>query len=138
MRYDDLTLLVQRRARLATRDAAERVTHATLQTLAERAPDTVTDALTRRLPSEFGSHLRRGRKGGHGAADDDFVARIAERSALDALRAAAAARTVLRVVDLETSGALVGQARVGLPEDVRDLVVRERDGRAAVRVSSRP
>jgi uncharacterized protein (DUF2267 family) len=125
MRYDDLTRLVQRRARLASPDAAERATRATLETLSPRLPDALASDLTARLPREMGDVVRRSRRGpatvGTHVGGDDFVAALAERTLLDAPRAAAVARTVFGAVDVATAGAL-GSARPALAEDVRALV----------------
>src|SRR4051794_23582216 len=97
--YAQLARLVQHRARLATPAMADRATSATLRALAERVPDTVATTLADRLPPDLAAHLRGG-LGTEGPADpalaDDFVALVAERTSLDAPRAASVARTVFR------------------------------------------
>lgn len=126
MRYEDLTALVQHRARLSSRDAAEQATRATLETFAVRVPDSLTTAVTARLPHDLGDMVRRYRRAPLVATacvgSDDFVATVAERTLLDAPRAAAVARTVFGVLDRASDGALES-ARPGLAEDVRDLMI---------------
>lgn len=127
MRYDQLTRIVQTRARIASADIADRATSLTLLALGERVPDTVAATLAEKLPADLAAFVRTG-AGVQPAKDaplaDDFVALIAERTSLDALRAASVAKTVFRIVDLETGGGLAHRARGVLPEDVRDLVAR--------------
>ena len=134
MHYAQLARLVQHRARLATPDMADRATSATLRALAERVPDTVAATLAERLPPDLAAHLREG-LGATGPADprlaDDFVALVAERTSLDAPRAASVARTVFRIVDLESGGGLASRPRGVLPEDVRDLVARASRARSS-------
>jgi uncharacterized protein (DUF2267 family) len=127
VRYEQLTRLVQARARLATAADADRATSITLCALGERVPDTVAATLAERLPPDLAAHVRNG--AGHPLGKDapladDFVALLAERASIDALRAASVARIVFRVVDVETGGGLAQRARGVLPEDVRDLVAR--------------
>lgn len=126
MRYDDLTAMVQHRARLSTRDVAERATRATLEAFAVRVPDSLAATVSARLPAEMGDVVRRSRRApliaAGGLGNDDFVATVAERTHLDAPRAAAVARTVFGALDHVTDGALVS-ARPGLAEDVRALVL---------------
>ncbi|RZS83002.1 uncharacterized protein (DUF2267 family) [Motilibacter rhizosphaerae] len=125
MHYDQLTRLVQLRGRFASPEDADRATRTTLCVLAERVPDTVATALVERLPPDLAAHLHRDPEpSAEPLVADDFVAQLAERASLDALRAARVARTVFRVVDLESGGSLAGRAKGVLPEDVRDLVAR--------------
>lgn len=127
MRYDQLMRLVQARARLQSADDADRATSMTLRALGERMPDTVAATLAEKLPPDLAAYVRTGAGSSppkDAALADDFVALLAERASLDALRAASVARTVFRVVDVETGGGLAQRARGVLPEDVRDLVAR--------------
>jgi uncharacterized protein (DUF2267 family) len=119
--YDDLTRLVRVHGRLATQELADRATHAALATLAERVPDGVTGALVARLPGDVAAHLRRPEVVEE--ESDDYVARLADLTGLDAPRAAKVARLVFRAVDHETHGMLAGRARTSLPEDVGSLVL---------------
>lgn len=127
MRYDQLARLVQARARLASADVANRATMLTLCALGERVPDTVAATLAERLSPELAAFVRTGAGTPvtkNAPLADDFVALLAERASIDAPRAASVARTVFRVVDVETGGGLARRARGVLPEDVRDLVAR--------------
>lgn len=128
MRYDELTKLVQVRARIGSREDADRVTRTTLYALGERVPDTVATSLGERLPPDLAAYVRNGAVAPRGIDDpalaDDFVALVAERARLDAVRAASVARIVFRVIDLASGGGLAGRAKGALPEDVRDLVAR--------------
>jgi uncharacterized protein (DUF2267 family) len=119
--YDDLTRLVRVHGKLATQELAEIATRAALTTLAERVPDGLAGTLAARLPGDLAVHLRRPETAVE--ESDDFVARLAERTGLDAPRAARVARVVFRVVDHETDGALAVRARTSLPEDLGSLVL---------------
>jgi len=127
VRYEELTRLVQLRARIHSAADAERVTRTTLCALGERVPDTVAATLAERLPPDLATYVRTGADsplGADPALADDFVALVAERASLDAPRAASVARIVFRVVDVASGGGLGGRAKGALSEDVRDLVAR--------------
>jgi uncharacterized protein (DUF2267 family) len=128
VRYDELTKLVQVRARIGSAEEADRAIRTTLYALGERVPDTVAASLGERLPPDLAAYVRTGavapRETVDPALTDDFVAMVAERSRLDAVRAANVARIVFRVVDVASGGGLAGRAKGALPEDVRDLVAR--------------
>jgi uncharacterized protein (DUF2267 family) len=116
----ELTQLVRLQGRLATEELADAAIRAALVTLAERIPDGFAGTLAAQLPRELAKHLRRPNRAV--PESDDFVARLAERTGLDAPRAARIARLVFRAVDRETDGALAVRADTALPEDVGSLV----------------
>ena len=127
VRYDELTRLVQVRARIPSAQDADRVTRTALRALGERVPDPLVTTLAERLPPDLARHVRPGLDSPSvidPALADDFVALVAERASVDALRAASVARIVFRVVDVASGGSLAGRAKGTLPEDVRDLVAR--------------
>ncbi|MFD8427780.1 DUF2267 domain-containing protein [Streptomyces coelicoflavus] len=59
MDHDTFIGQVQARAGLDSRDAAEAATRATLETVAERIPASLSDDLAAQLPQGIGEHLRR-------------------------------------------------------------------------------
>lgn len=134
MRHEEFIGQVQQRARLADQGQAERATRAVLETLAQRIPDGLADNLAAQLPHEIGEHLRRyesfaGMGTGEQFDHDEFVDRVAQRSGLDAPKAAHAVRAVCEVVGEETQGGLWQKVSQVLPEDVKVLVTSGSTGR---------
>lgn len=128
MQHDEFIGQVQARARLSSREDAERATRATLETLGERVPEGLAEKLAAQLPHEIGEHLRRTEVfGGLGSGQRfdrrEFVARVAERAGVNEPKAAFITRAVAEVVDEATGGMVSGKFSASLPEDVRELIV---------------
>ncbi len=121
MDHDEFIGAVQHRARLASRGEAERVTRATLETLAERIADGAAQNLAAQLPIEIGEHLRRKAPAEAGTGErfslHDFFERVAEREGADRPEAAFHARVVLEVVDEATTGGLMDKVREQFPAE---------------------
>lgn len=127
MQHDHFIGLVQDRARLPSRGAAEGATRATLETLGERIPDHLAMHVAAQLPTEIGEHLRRSTSSsGEGTGEhfgfDEFAHRVAVREHTDEPNAIYHSRVVLELVDQATTGAVMDRVRDALPEDLRPLV----------------
>lgn len=111
MQHDELIGLVQERARLDSRGAAETATRATLETLAERLGGGLPQNLGGQLPPEIGRHLDVDRT--ERFEVDEFFDRVAERETAGVGKPQAAfhARAVLSVVDEATTGGQLDRVR---------------------------
>ena len=79
MKYDEFIAQVQRRARLHTREEAERATRVTLETLAERLLGGAVDNLAAQLPRELTLYLEQPNSGiGESFSLDEFFRRVSD------------------------------------------------------------
>ncbi|WP_280356341.1 DUF2267 domain-containing protein [Nocardia otitidiscaviarum] len=125
MRHDEFIGQVQARAQLPDRGAAGAATRATLETLAERIPDTLAVKLAAQLPGEIGENLLRVTETGTGLerfGREEFIARVAERAHTSHTGAVARAQAVLELIDEATTGAMPEKLRDALPPDLRTLL----------------
>lgn len=127
MQRDEFIGHVQQRAQLRSRDDAERLTRATLETLGERVPGGTVTNLAGQLPQEIGEHLLRTVTMGDAGTGElfggqEFVQRVADRAIVRESDAAYGARVVLEVLEEATTGGLVGTIREALPPDIRQLL----------------
>jgi uncharacterized protein (DUF2267 family) len=121
MRYDEFVGAVQQRARLATREAAEAATRATLETLGERLTAGAAGDLAAQLPPEAAEPLRR-RPGGLETRDlDDWIDAVARRERCERAEAAFHARAVLDVVRDAVSAGQADKIEDQLPPPLRSL-----------------
>jgi uncharacterized protein (DUF2267 family) len=123
---DEFIGLVQGRAHLSSRGAAEGATRAMPETLGERIPGPLANNLAAQLPQEIGEHLRRtitmaGAGTGERFDREEFISRVAQRERADEPAAACHARVVLEVIGEATGGAM-NKVREPLPDDLRALV----------------
>lgn len=112
------------RAFLCSREEAERITRATLETLAERLTSDEAEGLAARLPSEPGGHLLQHERAGSGEAfaSDEFVERVVEREdARDPAEAASHARAAMRVVKEALTASEAGEVVATLPGELAPL-----------------
>ncbi|MFC0601520.1 DUF2267 domain-containing protein [Streptomyces palmae] len=140
MRYEELTGRIQARAQLSDRQSAERVTRATLETLAERVPDGLAGHLADQLPIEAAEPMRRVAASHEGSPEErayrrahgerfdltGFAGRVAWRAGTTediALRDAAA---LFEVLDSAVSPELMERLYVALPRDIRQLLPEAR------------
>lgn len=121
MRYDEFIGQVQHRGRMATRQAAEAATRATLETLGERLTAGAADDLAAQLPPELGAHLRRRREGLETRDLDTWLRTVARREEAGRPEAAYHARVVLDVLRDAVSPGQVDKAMAQLPPDLRSL-----------------
>ena len=74
---------VQSKAQLATLDAAQRATRATLETLAERLGPSESRQLGAQLPREIQEYLLLDTEETAGFSSDEFLGRVSEREGVD-------------------------------------------------------
>lgn len=123
MQHDEFVGLVQQRARLDSRGAAQRAIKATLETLAERLAGGAPSNLGAQLPQPIGSHLDR-----EGDAEqfgiDEFYRRVAERESegVGEPEAVFHAKAVLSVVREAIQGRSFDDAIAQLPDEFADLL----------------
>ncbi|WP_100446184.1 DUF2267 domain-containing protein [Glycomyces xiaoerkulensis] len=134
MKHDQFIGLVQDRAHLPSRGAAEGATRATLETLGERIPDQLASKLASQLPIEIGEHLRRSMKPDHAGTGQhfgfgEFVHRVADREHADESAALYHCRVVLELVEQATTGGAMAKVHDALPDDLRPLVEAGSAGR---------
>ncbi|RBM17512.1 DUF2267 domain-containing protein [Streptomyces sp. PT12] len=135
MRHDDFIGQVQARARLDSRGAAEAATRASLETLAERIPPALAEHLAAQLPREIGEHLRRVATApdlpatGIRMTNEQFFARVSERSGADLPKAVHEARCVVEVTDEATVGSLTDKVRDALDDELADVLFAGSSGR---------
>ena len=132
MHYDALVRTVAHRVGLGDPAQAERATRTALRLLPPRLPEPVMRRLTRQLDPSLAGALSSRLPPPADTTGDDYVADLAERCGLDAVRAARVARVVLQALEVDTAGELSRVPHSQLPEDVRDLLRRRTaPGRAA-------
>ena len=132
MHHDELIGLVQARAGLPDRGAAERAVRATLETLAERVPDGLADHLAAQLPPEVAEHLRRvtaahaGTPGQRATGErfdlTGFAGRVAWRAHTGEEAAVREATAVFEVLDAALSPELMERLSRALPPDIGALL----------------
>lgn len=122
MQYDDFLALVQEQAGLNSRTRAADVTHATLETLAERIDADTADNLASQLPPGIARFLRN-RSGGavETFSVDEFVRRVAHRADIESDEAIREMRCVLRALTEAVTEVQVNQLRAELPGEYLSL-----------------
>lgn len=121
MQHDEFIGLVQDRARLGSRGAAESATRATLETLADRLTGGLAGNLGAQLPPEIGRHLQDTE--GESFEITDFWRRVADREAydVDLPEAAFQARVVVSVVDEAVTGDQLDRVKEQLTPEWAEL-----------------
>jgi uncharacterized protein (DUF2267 family) len=99
MKYDEFLKHVQSVAQLNSREEAELVTRATLETIRERIVGDEANDLAAQLPKELGEFLH-GREGQNGQHFDmqEFVRRVAEKEKVEPTNAVIHVRSVFTVL----------------------------------------
>lgn len=122
MEHDEFIGLLQERARLDSRGAAETVARATLETLGERLAGGEPKDLASQLPDGIGRALG-ARGGGERFGPSEFYGRVAERASpgTDAPAAAFQARAVMSVVREAVSGGELDDVVDQLPDEFAEL-----------------
>jgi uncharacterized protein (DUF2267 family) len=128
MQHDELIGQVRHRARLASRNDAERAIRAALQTLGECIPEELTDNLAAQLPPEIGGYLYRGVANGERFDRQEFVARVAARAGTRQQHAACLARTVFEVIDEAVQDGVMLKVAGSLPDDIAELLTADNAG----------
>jgi uncharacterized protein (DUF2267 family) len=103
-------------------EAAERIEHATLRTLADRISGGEAQDLAAQLPSPFRDDLRAPREDAQAFGVDEFVRRVAERGDVDLDEARTGAAAVLITVREAVTPGELDDVLSQLPQEYRELV----------------
>lgn len=124
MKHDEFIGLVQQRARLDSRGAAETATRATLTILANRLGSGLPANIGAQLPPEIGRYLSEGEDDTERFGPGEFYERVAEEetSGVEIPDAALHARAVLSVVAEAVDGDLFEKLEDQLPPELGDLL----------------
>ncbi|GAB7032542.1 DUF2267 domain-containing protein [Streptomyces sp. NPDC021749] len=140
MQHHEFLALVQERASLPDRGAAERAVRSTLETVGERVPSGLARHIAAQLPHELAGHLTREpqRSGGSAGPSAErpggppgdgerfdltvFAARVAWRGGLSEQAALQEAAAVFEVLDAALAPELMEHLSHSLPHDIRELL----------------
>ncbi|BDM73717.1 hypothetical protein HEK616_72040 [Streptomyces nigrescens] len=141
MQHHEFLALVQERASLPDRGAAERAVRSTLETVAERVPSGLARHVAAQLPHELAGHLTREPRqaGGSGPSAERpggavppgdgerfdltvFAARVAWRGGVSEQAALQEAAAVFEVLDAALAPELMERLSHSLPHDIRELL----------------
>ncbi len=129
MRYDEFLEHVQHRAGLSSRAEAERATHATLETLAERLVGGEAHDLAAQVPPELARYLQLPDAGiGAKLTLDEFFELVSEREGVDLEDSTLHARVVIGVLTEAVSQGEIKDVRVQLPAAFAQLFNVENEG----------
>lgn len=130
MQYSEFVRHVQQQAKLAGREQAENAVQAVIETLAERLSHGEPANLAAQLPEPIKGYLL-----APGVSDqaqkytvDEFIARVAEHTGVDANKAEMVIRAVFEALDLAVSPGEMHDVRVRFPPEYTRLF-GERDQR---------
>jgi uncharacterized protein (DUF2267 family) len=121
VQYDEFIGSVAEGAGIS-RDDAERLTAATLQTLAERITGGEAEDLAAQLPRELKPYLTGVGEDAERFDVDTFVARVAERAETDPDQALAHAGVVFATLREAVTAGELDDIAAQLPDGLRDLV----------------
>lgn len=122
MKHDEFIKHVQAVAQLDSRQTAERITRATLETIAERIVGNESSQLAAQLPAELGQYLR-GHEGdnGHPFSLQEFYQRIAQKADIEPTTAAFQARAVFTVLNQAVTPGEFADVQANFSEDYEEL-----------------
>src|SRR3954453_10661583 len=103
-------------------EAAERIEHATLRTLADRISGGEAQDLASQLPSRLQADLRPAREEAEAFGVDEFVRRVAQRSDVGPEEARTGAAAVLTTVREAVTAGEFDDVLSQLPQEYRELV----------------
>ena len=121
MDYETFTRTTAERAGLPE-EAAERLEHATLRTLADRISGGEAQDLAAQLPGPLKDDLRTPREDAEAFGVDEFVRRVAERGHVDPGEARTGAAAVLITVREAVTPGEFDDVLSQLPQEYRELV----------------
>jgi uncharacterized protein (DUF2267 family) len=121
MKQDEFMTKVGQRADVSL-SAAEALTAATLQTLAERISGGEAQDLAAQLPEELKPHLTGADEPAQPFDAEEFVRRVVERSGIDSDRARAAIRAVFTTVREAVAPGEFDDVTAQLPKNFQELV----------------
>lgn len=122
MKYNDIVTQVSIRSGLGDRAEAERATLATLETLGDRLAGNEPIDLAAQLPTLLQDLVARRDGLAEKYGRDEFVRRVAERTATTFDEAENLARSVFRTVAESVSDAEMDDLRSQLPDDYASLL----------------
>jgi uncharacterized protein (DUF2267 family) len=125
VKYDEFMTKVGQRADVSL-EAADALTSATLQTLAERISGGEAADLAAQLPKELQPHLRGAEEQAQGFDVDEFVRRVAERAGTDTDRAEVGIRAVFDTLRETVTAGEIDDIMAQLPAGFRRLVGSKR------------
>lgn len=122
MKYDEFIKHVQSSAQLDSRQAAEQVTWATLETIAERIVGDEASQLAAQLPPELGQHLRghEGENGQHFSLQE-FYQRVSQKAGVGPVAAAVQARAVFTVLNQAVTAGEFADIKANFSDDYSEL-----------------
>lgn len=122
MKYDEFIKHVQTLAQLDSREAAERATRATLETIKERVVGNEASQLAAQLPAEFAGYLtgREGENGRHFSLME-FYQRVQEKEGVEPTAAAIHARAVFSVLQSAVTPGEFTDLRANFSHDYEEL-----------------
>lgn len=132
MDYNEFVGKVQHRARLSSREQAERATRATLQTFAERLTEGAAQNLSSQLPADLAQYLQQ-REGQQTYTLDEFFEQVREREGVELPEAVFHSRAVFDVLREATSEGAMDNVMNQLPDDFQDLILSGSEGDFDVR-----
>lgn len=122
MKYDEFIKHVQTVAQMDSREDAQRVTQATLETIRERIVGNEAKDLASQLPQQLGEYLR-GREGEDGQpfSMEEFVQRVSAKEQVEPTDAANHARAVFAVLQNAVTPGEFTDFKANFSEDYIDL-----------------
>src|SRR5438045_6324256 len=122
LNYDEFISQVQRRAKLDSREEAERATRATLETLGERLAGGEAKDLAAQLPPEIAQYLQQAYTGIQEKFSlDEFFWRVSQREGVDLTESTYHARVVCALLSEAVTMGEIEDVRAQLPEDLDRL-----------------
>lgn len=122
MKYDEFIGQVQDRARLGSRQEAEKAAQATLETLGERLVGGEAKDLASQLPQELAQYLQQGDSGVKTPFSlDEFFWRVSQREGIDLNESTFHARVVLALLSESVTMGEIQNVQAQLPADFAKL-----------------
>lgn len=129
MKYEEFIAQVRERARLVSREEADKATRATLETLAGRLHGNEAQQLAAQLPSELAHYMQPAYAGiGDSYGLDEFFRRISMREGLGIHDASFHARVVTGLLSEIVTMGEIADVRAQLPPDFAKLFEVENEG----------
>lgn len=122
MKYDEFIKHVQAVGQISTREAAQRATQATLETIKERIVGDEAKDLAAQLPEPLAKclHGREGENGGH-FDFQEFIRRVSEKEEIEPTTAAMHVRAVFTVLQDAVSPGEFNDLQVNFSADYAEL-----------------
>lgn len=129
MKYDEFISQVCKRANIDSREAAERVVAATLETLGQRLAGGEPKDLASQLPPEIAKFLQQSDAGsGETFSMDEFFWRVSQREGVDLTEATFHARVILALLSESVTMGEIQNVQAQLPTDFAKLFDVQNEG----------